>query len=360
MSRETQDGTIAIDPEFQALIPSLSDDEVSELRANIEHDGCRDPLVTWEGVLLDGHHRYALCEDLGKPFKTVERPCANRDEARAWIIRNQLGRRNLTPYQRCELALKLEPLIAAQAKKKQRDSGGAVPQKSAEPPLDTRAELAREAGVSHDTIAKAKAIHEKAPEAVKAQLRTGDLSIHRAYESLRGGGAHVSHNTGDTEWFSPKEIVESARAVMGGIDLDPASTAAANTVIRAARYLTAEQDGLAQMWTGRVWMNPPYKQPLIEQFCTKLAGHVHDGDVSAAVVLVNNATETAWFQVLACAASAMCCPKGRVKFWHSDTDKGSTPLQGQAVVYLGSDVARFEEVFQVFGSVWVHGSKCHF
>ena len=178
MSRpETQNGEIAIDPEFQALIPSLSDDEVSQLRANIKHDGCHDPLVTWKGVLLDGHHRYELCEDLGKPFKTVERPCANRDEAKAWIIRNQFGRRNLTLYQRCELALKLEPLIAAKAKKKQRDSGGAVPQKSAKPPLDTRAELAREAGVSHDTMAKAKAIHEKAPEAVKAQLRTGDLSI---------------------------------------------------------------------------------------------------------------------------------------------------------------------------------------
>ena len=84
--------------------------------------------------------------------------------------------------------LKLEPLIAARAKAHQRASGGAVPQKSAKPPIDTRAELAALAGVSHNTIAKVKTITEHAPEAVKEKLRRGDsdVSINSAYQDIRG------------------------------------------------------------------------------------------------------------------------------------------------------------------------------
>ena len=83
-------------------------------------------------------------------------------------------RRNLQPFQRAELALKLEPLIAKKAKEKQRAAGGAVPKKSAEAPIETREEVAKAAGLSHDTIAKAKKIMERAPEEVKESLRRGE------------------------------------------------------------------------------------------------------------------------------------------------------------------------------------------
>ena len=95
------DQEIIIDEEFKSLCPPLSEDEFNQLMANILSDGCRDPLVIWkeEGILLDGHHRHSICLENDIPFRTVEISLLNRDTAKDWIIRNQLGRRNLTPTQ---------------------------------------------------------------------------------------------------------------------------------------------------------------------------------------------------------------------------------------------------------------------
>jgi len=178
---------IEIDEELASLIPPLTDEERQQLEPNILADGCRDPLAVWaeEAILLDGHNRYRICQQHDVPFDVREVSLPDRDAAKRWIILNQFGRRNLTPYQRAELALKLEPLIAAQAREKQRDGGTQkLPQNSAEA-VETRVELARVAGVSHDTISKAKVIAAKAPEAVKEKLRSGELSINAAYRDIR-------------------------------------------------------------------------------------------------------------------------------------------------------------------------------
>jgi phage N-6-adenine-methyltransferase len=162
-------------------------------------------------------------------------------------------------------------------------------------------------------------------------------------------GAHVGKNSGDNEWYTPPEYIKAALAVMGEIDLDPASSEAANAIIGARQFYTDEDDGLAQSWAGRVWLNPPYAQPWVDRFCTRVAREFKGGGVTEACVLVNNGTETNWFQEVAGQSSAICFPRGRVKFWHPS--KESVPLQGQAVIYLGPNVAEFRSEFLRFGFV---------
>jgi phage N-6-adenine-methyltransferase len=166
--------------------------------------------------------------------------------------------------------------------------------------------------------------------------------------------AHVGNNSGNIEWYTPREYVEAARSVLGAIDLDPASCPEANAIVGAATFYTREQDGLQHTWRGRVWMNPPYAHPAIEDFVGKFAASVTARDVTAGVVLVNNATETDWFRQLSEVASALCFPRGRVKFWSTDPSREiATPLQGQAVIYTGDQVEAFVVGFSPFGVVLV-------
>jgi len=130
---------------------------------------------------------------------------------------------------------------------------------------------------------------------------------------------------------------------MGSIDLDPASTKEANKVVGAAKFYTEEDDGLSKKWFGNVWLNPPYAKNKIGAFAQK---HV-ESDVKSACVLVNNGTDTIWFQLIAQSASAICFPKGRTKFWHPG--RKSQPLQGQAVLYIGRKPVAFCKAFKDFG-----------
>jgi ParB family chromosome partitioning protein len=147
--------------------------------------------------------------------------------------------------------------------------------------------------------------------------------------------AHVANNSGNNEWYTPPEYIAAAASVMGGIDLDPASCEIANSTVGAATFYTAEVNGLEQPWGGRVWMNPPYAQPLISHFSEAVAAKYEAGEIEQACVLVNNGTETGWFQRMLTAADAVCFPKSRIKFLAPDGTPSGAPLQGQAVIYFG-------------------------
>lgn len=164
---------------------------------------------------------------------------------------------------------------------------------------------------------------------------------------------HVSQER--NEWDTHLEYIEAARLVMGEIDVDPASSAVANQTVRAQAYFTKETDGLKQEWVGRVWLNPPYSMPLIQQFAEKPVAEFDAGRVEQAVVIVNSATETGWFSSLFRRAGIVCLVSTRVKFW-SPIHHTSQPLQGQAIFYFGENRNRFIEVFSQFGDIALYAS----
>ena len=183
--------SIMVDAEFKALIPPLSPEEYAQLEENCVREGIRDPLVVWatpsgNQILVDGHNRLKIAaEHGGMHFDVVEKKFDTRADAEAWIIKNQLGRRNITAFVRSELALKLKPLIAAQAKKRMADGAKGV-QISAQAKGKTRDDLAKAAGVSHDTIHKVETVIEKGTPEVKAKARSGEISINTAYNLTNG------------------------------------------------------------------------------------------------------------------------------------------------------------------------------
>lgn len=162
------------------------------------------------------------------------------------------------------------------------------------------------------------------------------------------------HCDDNCEWYTPAHIIEAARACMGGIDLDPASCEEANRVVRASAFYTREQDGLQQEWKGRVWLNPPYSRGVIEAFAQKL---IHSPQIEAAILLTNNASDTAWWQQCAKRARAICFLRGRLTFW-GPQERGNSPTQGQTVMlfrgYSDVDIphmTRFEHEFSQLGVI---------
>jgi ParB family chromosome partitioning protein len=166
-----------------------------------------------------------------------------------------------------------------------------------------------------------------------------------AEKSVRG-----TEGTGDNEWFTPPQYVERARAVLGTIDLDPASNLTAQETIRATRFFTKEDNGLRHEWSGRVWLNPPYAQPLIAQFVAKLVAERRAERIEAAILLTHNYTDTAWFHEAAETADAICFTRGRIGFYDSD-GVIAAPTQGQAFSYFGREIDHFEQTFHDVGFV---------
>jgi len=175
--------SLRVDAELEQLVPRLSSDELRLLEADLLAHGCRDRVVLCDGVILDGHNRYGICTQHGLPFEVLEMPFDNKEDAKAWVIRNQFARRNLNDYQKSVLALKLENMIASRSRQGQRTDLCQNSDKSK--PLDTKKELADMAGVSHDTIAKVKVIEAEANSQTKQQLIGGEISVNAAFTYVR-------------------------------------------------------------------------------------------------------------------------------------------------------------------------------
>jgi hypothetical protein len=156
-------------------------------------------------------------------------------------------------------------------------------------------------------------------------------------------GSLVGKLTGNAENYTQQETVDRVRAVLGEIDLDPASCDMAQEKIKAKKYYTAETNGLDKKWSGRVFLNPPYGMPLIREFTDKLIQSLPD--IESAILLTNDQTDTDWWHNCALNADVICLPDGRESFYTPTKDKTS-PTNGQTFFYYGNKKKRFIEIFK--------------
>lgn len=164
----------------------------------------------------------------------------------------------------------------------------------------------------------------------------------------------ANFSSASVEWYTPARYLEAVREVLGGIDLDPASSQAANAVVGATKFYSDEQNGLEKKWAGRVFMNPPYgktenNESMAGSFCNKAVEEYESGNVEACIILVNSLHSQAWQAPLY--KFPICFVDHRIQFISGDGEKNKNPTFQNIFVYLGTDVGKFYEVFSKFGYV---------
>ena len=176
-----------VDPEFKGLIPPLHDDERNQLEQNIlAARKCHDAIILWDGIIIDGHNRFEICEKHGIEFEVVELDLPSREAAKVWILENQLSRRNLSDVARIEIALMKQEMLREKAQRNL--TRGGRPKKgdekplspSSKPKLDTanvREALAAEAGVGETTLHRYMQVKERSNPELLEYVRSGKLKI---------------------------------------------------------------------------------------------------------------------------------------------------------------------------------------
>jgi len=155
------------------------------------------------------------------------------------------------------------------------------------------------------------------------------------------------------DFYTNAVVVDAAREVMGGIDLDPASHAMANVVVRAEKFFTKATNGLAHQWGGRVWVNPPFSE--WADWSEKIHREVASGRVSQLCALAATRTITAkYFGKLMDSCDALCVTRGRIRFWGS---RAGSPDDGHVILYFGPRVELFRAHFASIGSVFASTGK---
>jgi hypothetical protein len=172
---------LEIKEEFKKLIPALTAEEFKQLENNCLAEGIREKIITWNGVIIDGHNRYEIAQKWNLDYETESKQFKNEEAVKEWMILNQFGRRNLSNYQRSVLALQLEEVFKDKAKERM-FNGKPVPKSEQGRTIEKISDVAN---VGKDTIAKVKKIQEKAPEEIKEKLQTGEVSINQAYKEIK-------------------------------------------------------------------------------------------------------------------------------------------------------------------------------
>ena len=172
---------ITINEVLRAYIDPLTASEYAALERSLLTEGCRDALVLWDRVLIDGHNRYAICVEHGIEFQTVQNSnFGSIDDVMLWMIDNHLARRSVSDFQRGVLALRKKEIVAAKLVRHASEPDADAFKAMQAAPINTREALAKLARLSSNTIDQIEKIHKAAtPELVEA-VRSGTISINAA------------------------------------------------------------------------------------------------------------------------------------------------------------------------------------
>ena len=172
---------ITLQEELRIYIDPLTPDEHDALERSILAEGCRDALVLWGDVLVDGHNRYGICQKHGIPFNTVQHAqFKSMDDVHLWMIDQHLGRRSVSDYQRGVLALRKKDILSNRVPVPSLDSDQASPAVKAVDPLNSREAIARAARISSTTVSQIEKIQKTATPELVAAVKAGDISINAA------------------------------------------------------------------------------------------------------------------------------------------------------------------------------------
>jgi ParB family chromosome partitioning protein len=178
--------------------------------------------------------------------------------------------------------------------------------------------------------------------------------IDRDADSTRSRSERKREQGISNEWYTPAKYISAAREVLNEIDLDPASCAFANQVVKARHFYTHEDNGLMHPWYWRVWLNPPYgknqqgQASNLECFTRYLLEQYRCGNTTKAILLIPVNTATRWFDALW--QYPICFPRFRIRFYNEQGLSDGASF-GTCFVYLGRHEQRFVEVFQRFGQI---------
>jgi len=198
-----------IDPELNNVLPELSDADYKALEQSLLTDGFKGaPIMVWGDIIVDGHNRYGICKKHNIPFEVKNIEFGSKEEAILWMVRQQIGRRTLTPLQRIQIVEKYKPFYRKKAKenmslggksyspKKGSENSTTLPEKDQgsenstkvilpTEKIDVRAELAKDADVSTNTYSKGVKILESGDEVLINETVSGKKTINKAYNELK-------------------------------------------------------------------------------------------------------------------------------------------------------------------------------
>lgn len=374
------------------LIPPMSAEDLARLTDDIAAHGLVEPIVLHEGQILDGRHRYHACQQAGvEPHFTV----FDGDDPVAFVLSKNLHRRHLTSAQKAAIAVEALPLLEEQAKKRQQQAGqqfgrghnaeslnapamdrpsSQLPQKIAEA-MEARTQAATLTGTNRQYVSDAKKIAQDAPEVLTA-MKAGTVTMAEAKtlaqqdpptrkeilaalsdltpeERREVMGAYqvptlsVHHSSESAEWYTPSFLIDRVITALGAIDVDPCADP--DKHVPAGHHFTAEDNGLAQTWSGTVFMNPPYGRE-IDAWVTKLLDEYAAGHVTQAIALVPARVDTEWFRRFQPFPVAFW--HGRIAFLGPHGAVNPAPFPS-ALVGIGVSATDLEIVFGDVATVYV-------